>query len=317
METKKIKRPIAPAIFLSLSILLAIVLLLFNALKSGISIIGFVILLINSLLELPGNIRNTDVFNNLIYIAQYGSHLIFNLPGIVLRIFPLILCIILFLKKRNKLLVAATGAYILMPVGLLISYVLQWATDIIINVIRNIGYKIYGAVIIYSYHYYFSIFFAIVTSLLLYILFISAAVMMFIVSLSVLENPNKPSKIIKFLKFLFWLPALLYFFNFIFQEATTVTSLINSIISWTTEIIARLQHGDEIFNTLFRMLVAIIPFLITHPLSLIGSLCTLLFFLTYGLWLFNPYKKEKKFSKSIKKETVEENNLKEPQNINK
>lgn len=317
MKTKEIKRPIAPAIFLSLSILLAIILLLFNALQSGIKIIGFVILLINSLLELPGNIRNTEVFNNLIYIAQYVFPLIFNLSGIVLRIFPLILCVILFLKKRNKLLVAATGAYILMPIGLLISYVLQWATDIIINVIRKIGYKIYGSVIIYSHHYYFSIFFAIVTSLLIYILFISAAVMMFIVSLSVLENPNKPSKIIKFLKFLFWLPALLYFFHFIFQEATTVTSLINSIISWTTQIIACLKYSNEIFNILFRMLATIIPFLITHPLSLIGSLCTLLFFLTYGLWLFNPYKKEKKISKSIKKETVEENNLKEPQNINK
>ena len=298
METKKIKRPIAPAIFLLLSVLTAVILLFVNGLNLGINTSSYISQL-NTLFELPEDIREPHVFYVLLNIASTAVIFISYLAKVILNIFPLVLCIILFQKKRNKLLVTATGAYILMPVGFLISYVLQWAVEIIIRIIRS---SLNYGIVVYNDNY-----FGIVTSLLSYILFISAAVMMFIVSLSVLENPNKPSKIIKFLKFLFWLPALLYFFNFIFQEATTVSSWINTIIVLS-------KHGEKIFDILLQILRSNF---ITYPLSLIGSLCTLLFFLTYGLWLFNPYKKEKKFSKSIKKETVEENNLKEPQNINK
>ena len=259
MDTKKIKRPVLPATLLFLTSVMVIAINVFNLFES----IGRMIAYWKSDAPIAENLE--------MVIATLGSFDVIIFPLAYLLTF--VLCLMLFIKKKNGLLVASVGIYTVVPVGI-----------VILNVVRTISSSIaqissiaqMGDFIGYEEILFFAI--SLSCSVLYVIglgLWSLAAIALLVISLSawdkIFEKP-KTKKIQSVLKKFFWLPAVIYLLAIPLLWASPAKGVLNILNAFNFEML------------IYSILFVVLP-------NVIIDLFTLGFFLTFGLWLRNPYKK--------------------------
>ena len=254
MDTKNLKRPVIPAICL--------LLLLFIVTVSNVRNLISTAFTINAYLQV-------DIFEQKpILILYVVINVLTYLVSPLVSALSLLLCIMLLLKKRNGLLVASVGIYNILP---LYSILLFFISIVML-----------GIDILTNYYHYLNIFDVLVlvfprVSVLGKILSWAASVVLFAVSISawdrIFKNP-KAEKVRRILKMFFWVPAVLYLLAVPFFWAPTIADIIQLLR----------YSSSSLLITCFWLIVDIIRLAMCQ-------LLTFVFFLTFGLWLRNPYKK--------------------------
>ena len=254
MDTKNLKRPVLPALCLLFSVLVSVAM-------NVVSVVSGVISLVNYLALLPW----TSVIGVVISILS-------SIISPLLYILALVLCLMLFLKKKNGLLVASVGIYNLLPIGLIVLSVVNFIPNVMYifvyaKYIGTIGFSgILGMI---------SQFLPLVNGMGLILLSV-AAIVLFIISLSAWDKIFKKPKAKKMqgaLKKLFWLPAVIYLLAILlFWSGLALSIVINCLLN------------INLMSLLNTIVFDALPLLITTTLNFV-------FFLTFGLWLKNPYKK--------------------------
>lgn len=315
MENQKLKRPVLPAIFLSLSIP---ALLLLN-LISGVIIIP----------EIIGSIINITVPHQLpeilaIIVSNFASStfkLLYFLTFAVSSIFGIVLVVDLIFKKKNKMLPISIGLYSLLPLGMTVMSIIKCAVPfawhcvyiltIALSRSRSLDLDLLNRVIHYA-RLHFSaegLFSSIIDATipnavgaLAYILWLLATAIVLIIAFSACDKPLiKAPKLQKTFKKLFWAPAALYALAIPFFIVPYIILAFNALSS-------SLQNYSILDALIFILDIThwtSVPAILSLTSILLVIPFTLLFFITLGWWLFKPYKKNKKAVANVEAADVE------------
>lgn len=266
MNTKNLKRPVLPAIFLLLSIVGVIV---YCAINMGIQ-------------KFPLDIEQGGK-----YLLTMAHHLLIILFACI----GLATAIILFLKKKNILLAISVGAFVLFPVYLLLASVI----DGVISVLDSF---LSPAMITGENPYFIasSIISSSANIIGAFAFFAAMAALLLTVILAINKKHNRKLKIS-------FVPAIIYILSFLLSGVSILTTWVFRTVCLMkfAEQYYRLNElfGDNKFKESYSLLEAAVesiePIEIVLLIAvLISSAFFLIFLFTLGAWLRDPYIKGQK-----------------------
>lgn len=304
MDTKNLKRPVLPAICL---------LLLFFVLMSWstyvfITNVSRIIELHNQKKEIEEMIGGEVEDGEIYYDSELDSYLqapkkewrmyeevdaVSSVISALLYASLLIFSLALFLKKKNGFLVFSAALYSILPIGIMALYFVRlvpFIYDIVVNKVYRLWKygKLFFDIVIYSNKILNRI--DIVGGLL----WLIAAIALLVISLSAWDKifaKPKAKKMQNILKKLFWLPAVIYLLAIPFICMPTVSQIVYHIVY-------AIENSGFFLPTNTGNVITILIYVGANAtnvlICVITNALSFIFFLTVGLWLRNPYKKEKK-----------------------